>query len=58
VKRERVSGCVLRMVRIAYVVKCIWADYCSGCSGPVYPVWDWGEQKERKKGIEEDKRRD
>jgi len=32
-------------------------DY-RGCNGPVCPEWDWGEQKERKKGIEEEKRRD
>jgi len=55
--REREEGESIR-VRIAYVVKRIRADYCSGCSGPVCPKWEWGEQKERKKGIEEEKRRD
>ena len=39
--KEREEGESIR-VRIAYVVKRIWADYCSGCSGPVCPKWEWG----------------
>ena len=40
--KEREEGESIR-VRIAYVVKRIWADYCSGCSGPIYPEWEWRE---------------
>jgi len=39
--KEREEGESIR-VRIAYVVKRIWADYCSGCSGPLYPEREWG----------------
>jgi len=40
--KEREEGESIR-VRIGYVVKRIWADYCSGCSGPVCPEWEWGQ---------------
>ena len=60
--KEREEGESIR-VRIAYVspccspvaagVKFIWADYCSGCSGPVYPEREWGEESRRSEALYE-----
>jgi len=42
-RKEREEGESIR-VCIAYAVKRIWADYCSGGSGPVCPEGKRGEQ--------------